>query len=147
MLDVTYEATGDLPPGRLVRIDEDRGTIRVHLDRAAPLAAVVHQLNIEVREIMQCGHWFQLWKDEIVSCHTPNRPLRVEYVLERKDDYSVYLEERKGFLSFFVDPDLDAEQFASVMNPITRQHLDGGQWFQLFDGDIIDNSPEPMSQV
>lgn len=147
MLDVAYKAVEDLPPGRVARIDEDRGRIRVRLDRASPLAAVVRQLNIEISDLMKSGRWFQLWKDEIVSCHTPDRPLRIEYILEQKEEYAVFLEERKGNLLVFVSPALDTEQFAAVMNPVTRQHLDGGQWFQLFDGDIIDNSPEPMSRV
>jgi hypothetical protein len=33
------------------------------------------------------------------------------------------------------------------MNPATKKQLSGGRWFQLYAGEIIDNSPEPMSQV
>jgi hypothetical protein len=147
MLDVAYEAVDDLTPGRLAKIDEDRGTIRVLLDKQAPLADVVRQLNVEIDQLMSTSHWFQLWKDEIVSRDTPGRPLSIEYLLEKEEDYPVCVKERRGVVSVFIDPALDTVQFAAAMNPATKQHLDGGQWFQLYGGEIIDNSPEPMSQV
>lgn len=147
MLDVAYVAVDDLAPGALARIDEDRGRIRVRLDRNAPLAGVIRELNIEIDVLMRSARWFQLWKDEIVSCNTPDKPLRIEYLLECKEPDGAYLEERKGLLSIFVDPTLSTEGFAAVMNPVTDTHLAGGQWFQLYGGEIIDNSPEPMSQV
>lgn len=147
MLDVAYEAVDDLSLGRLARIDEDRGRIRVRLDRTAPLAAVVRQLNIEIGRLMSSARWFQLWKDEIVSHNTPGRPLRIVYLLEKKEADGAYVEERKGLLSVYIDPTLNTEAFAAAMNPVTRQHLDGGQWFQMYAGEIVDNSPEPVSQV
>jgi hypothetical protein len=33
------------------------------------------------------------------------------------------------------------------MNPATTDFLAGGQWFQLYAGEIVDNGPEPMSKV
>ena len=147
MLDVAYEAVEDLPPGRLARVDEDRGLIRVRLDKRASLAEVVGQLNIEIDGLLRSARWFQLWGDEIVSCNTPGRPLRVEYLLEKREEYGTYVEERKGLVSVFIDPDLDTPAFAASMNPTAQNLLDGGQWFQLYAGEIIDNSPEPMSRV
>jgi hypothetical protein len=147
MLDVAYIAVDDLMPGRLAKIDEDRGKIRVRLDKHAPLADVVRQLNIEIDHLMSSSHWFQLWKDEIVGRDSPGCPLRIEYLLEQEEDYPVCVKERKGLVSVHIDPALDTVQFAAAMNPATKQHLDGGQWFQLYAGEIIDNSPEPMSQV
>lgn len=147
MLDVAYEAVEDLAPGRLAEIDEDRGRIRVRLDKNEPLADVVRQLNIEIDQLMSSAHWFQLWKDEIVSCNTPDRPLRVEYLLDMKEPYGVFMEERKGLVSIYIDPVLSAEGFAAAMNPAAKKFLSGGQWFQLYAGEIVDNSPEPMSQV
>lgn len=147
MLDVAYEAVEDLAPGTLAVIDEDRGRIRVRLDRHAPLADVVGQLNIEIDVLMRSARWFQLWKDEIVSCNTPDKPLRIVYLLECREPGGAYVEERKGLLSVYIDPALNTESFAAVMNPVTDVHLAGGQWFQLYGGEIIDNSPEPMSQV
>lgn len=143
MLDVAYEAVEDLTPGRLAAIDEDRGTIRVRLDKTQPLAAVVRQLNIEIDRLMSSSHWFQLWGTEIVSRDTPGRPLRIEYILEKKEPRTAFIEERKGLVSVFIDPVLDIEAFVAAMNPATQKFLAGGQWFQLFAGEIIDNSPEP----
>lgn len=147
MLDVAYEAIDSLAPGRLARIDEDRGTIRVRLDKAAPLPDVVRQLNIEIDHLLSSSHWFQLWKDEIVSRATPACSLRVMYFLEQREADGVYIEERKGLVTVYIDPALRTDQFAAAMNPATKDFLNGGQWFQLYAGEIIDNSPEPMSQV
>lgn len=147
MLDVAYEAVEDLAPGRLAEIDEDRGRIRVRLDKNEPLADVVRQLNVEIDKLMSSAHWFQLWKNEIVSRNTPDRPLRVEYLLEVKEACGVFIEERKGLVSVYVDPALSTEGFAAAMNPATKKFLSGGQWFQLYAGEIVDNSPESMSQV
>lgn len=147
MLDVTYEAVEDLTPGRLAAIDEDRGTIRVRLDKSQPLADVVRQLNIEIDRLLSSAHWFQLWRTEIVSRDTPGRPLRIEYLLEKKEPRCAFIEERKGLVSVFIDPVLDTAQFAAAMNPASRDFLAGGQWFQLYAGEIIDNSPEPMSRI
>ena len=147
MLDVAYQAVTDLAPGTLAKIDEDRGRIRVRLDKNASLADVVPQLNIEIDVLMRSARWFQLWEDEIVSCNTPSRPLRIVYVLEKREEDGAYVEELKGLLTVYIDPDLETAEFAACMNPVTDKHLAGGHWFQLYDGEIIDNSPEPMSQV
>jgi hypothetical protein len=147
MLDVAYEAVTDLPPGRLADIDEDRGRIRVRLDKTQPLADVVRHLNIEIERFISRSNWFQLWKDEIVSRDTPGRPLRIEYLLEMKEPDGTHIEERKGLVSVYIDPSLNTAAFAAAMNPAAREFLAGGQWFQLYAGEIVDNSPEPMSHI
>ncbi|MFD8008153.1 hypothetical protein [Streptomyces mirabilis] len=147
MLDITYEAVRDLAPGRLAAIDEDRGTIRVQVDAAAPLPDVVRQLNIEIDQLLTSSDWFQLWKDEIVSRNTPDAPLMVVYLLHRLVPGTAVVREDKGCVEVHIDPDLDTKEFAAMMNPATKDFLAGGQWFQLYAGEIIDNSPEPMTQV
>ncbi|QQM45100.1 hypothetical protein [Streptomyces liliifuscus] len=149
MLDVAYRAVDDLPPGRLARIDEDRGRIRVRLDRREPLHKVVSQLNVEIDQLMKTARWFQLWDDEIVSANTPGRPLRIEYMLSPviPSQMGVGVAEGKGLLRVHICPGLDVISFAASMNPATKEHLDGGHWFQLYGGEIIDNSPEPMNRV
>lgn len=149
MLDVAYEAVEDLAPGRLARIDEGRGRIRVRLDKNAPLTDVVRQLNIEVDRLMSSSHWFQLWDDEIVCRDTPGCPLRVEYLLRSwvPPQMGVGVAEQKGVIRVYICPTLDTVRFAAWMNPATKEQLDAGHWFQLFAGEIIDNSPEPMSRV
>lgn len=147
MLDVAYEVVDDLSPGRLAKIDEDRGRIRIRLDKHAPLADVVNHLNTEVAQLIASARWFQLWRDEIVSHNTPDHPLRIEYLLEKEDGYAVCMKERKGLVRICIDPALRPAEFAAAMNPATKQQLAGGQWFQMYGGEIIDNSPEPVGQV
>jgi len=147
MLDVTYEAVRDLAPGRLAKIDEDRGTIRVRLDQHEELAVVVRQLNIEIDDLMSSSHWFQLWKDEIVSRDTPGAPLRVQYILVPNVPNGVGVKEDKGTVRVYIGGGMTVGEFAAAMNPATTDFLAGGQWFQLYAGEIVDNGPEPMSKV
>jgi hypothetical protein len=147
MLDVTYEAVEDLPPGRLATIEEDRGKIRIKVDATEPLASVVRQLNVEIDRLLTSSDWFQLWGDEIVSRSTPVSPLRIEYVLHRLAPDTAIITEGKGCVRVHIDPALSTEAFAAVMNPATKDILAGGQWFQLYGGEIIDNSPEPITRV
>jgi hypothetical protein len=142
MLHVTYEAVEDLEPGRLARIDEDRGSVQVLLDKSQPLARVVPQLNVEIEKLMASAHWFQLWEDEIVGCSTPGAPLRIEYLLHQVVPGTAIVLEGKGCVRVHIDPVLDTEQFAAAMNPATKAQLDAGQWFQMYGGEIINNSPE-----
>lgn len=138
MLHVTYEAVDDLEPGRLARIDEARGTIRVLLDRREQLKDVVRQLNIEIDDLMALARWFQLWDDEIVGRDTPGSPLRVVYLLHLEQPNGAIIEENKGLVSVHIDPALSVEQFAAAMNPASALFLAGGRWFQLYAGEIID---------
>jgi hypothetical protein len=136
-----------MEPGRLARIDVDRGRIRTILDKRAPLADVVRQLNIEIDDLMASCTWFQLWGDEIVSRNTADAPLRVEYLLDCHERDTAIVLERKGLVRVHIDPRLTVAEFAAAMNPATKEFLAGGCWFQLHAGEIIDNSPEPMSKV
>lgn len=147
MLDVAYEATDDLPPGRLAKIEEDRGVIRVRLDKNEPLADVVRQLNIEIDQLMASSHWFQLYGDEIVSRATPGCPLRIQYILKDWPLEEPAVTESRGVVRVYINQDQNIEQFAASMNPATKRQLEGGHWFQLYEGEIIENSPPPMSQV
>lgn len=147
MLDVVYEAVDDLMPGQLADIEEDRGRVRFRLNKSKPLADVVRQLNIEVNLFLSAVRWFQLWGDEIVSRNTPGAPLRIRYVLLPGTPGGVGIAEDKGVVSVYIDPRQDTEEFAASMNPAVKDLLDGGRWFQLYAGEIIDNSPEPMNQA
>jgi hypothetical protein len=146
MLDVTYEAV-EMEQGRLAEIEEDRGTIRVRLDRNRSLAAVVRQLNSELWQLLTSSYWYQLWGNEIVGRDTPLRSLRVVCHVERKTDESVAIEERKGLVSIYIDPALTVDEFAAAMNPAIVKFLSRGHWFQMFAGEIIDNAPTSTSQV
>lgn len=146
MLHVAYEAV-DLGPERVAAIDEDRGSIQVRVSQRSPLDVVVRCLNTEIERFMAASHWFQLWRDEIISRATPDISLQVVYLLDRRQPGGVEIHERKGLVSVHIDPALTVAEFAAAMNPATEKFLDGGCWFQLYAGEIIDNSPETMSQV
>ncbi|MFH8926328.1 hypothetical protein ACH4D4_04665 [Streptomyces pristinaespiralis] len=149
MLDVTYEAVDDLAPGQLADVEEDRGRVRFRLDRTSPLADVVRQLNIELDRLLSAARWFQMWGSEFVSRNTPGCPLRVEYVLhpEMPRSIGVGIAEERGIVRVYISPDLDVEEFTASMNPISMGILEGGHWFQLYGGEIVDNSPEPANRV
>jgi hypothetical protein len=147
MLQVTYEAVDDLEPGRIARIDEDRGAISVKVDKREPLSRVIKQLNVEMAQFLARADWYQLWRDEIVSRHTPNRPLRVEFILVPGFSESIAIGEGRGVVPIYVAAGMTTVQFAASMNPAVQDFLDSGRWFQLFAGEIIDHGPEPMSKV
>ncbi|GGV36524.1 hypothetical protein GCM10010293_39840 [Streptomyces griseoflavus] len=144
MLRVTYEAVNHLAPGRLAWIDEGRGRLRVEVDKTAPLEDVVRQLNIEFDELMAEGNWFQLWRGEIISRHTPGAPISVRFILGlcryQPPDTAAVLEDR-GLVRVHVDPALNTEEFAVAMNFGAKELLAGGQWFQLHAGEIITMDP------
>ncbi|MER5584049.1 hypothetical protein ABT090_20755 [Streptomyces asoensis] len=144
MLDVAYKAVEDLAPGRLATIDEDRGTIRIRLDKNESLAAVVRQLNTEIERLLTTSHWFQLWKTEIVSRDTPGCPLRIQYLFHSGVPRALgaCVGESRGTVRVYICPELTTEQFAAAMTEASRKFLAGGHWFQLYAGQIIDNSPE-----
>ena len=109
---------------------------------------MIRKLNIEIDRFLATSHWFQLWDDEIVSRATPGCSLRVVYRLDpRVPGPEIGLGEGKGRITVYIPPEFDTEEFAVAMNPVTEQFLAGGRWFQMYAGEIIDNSPDPMSQV
>lgn len=147
MLHVTYEAAEDLEPGRLARIDEGRGSVTIKVDKWAPLKSAIRQLNVEMANFLARADWYQLWGKEIASRHNPTAPLRVEYIFMPGAPDGVGMGEGKGEVHVYVDPDQTTAQFAAAANRATQSLLAGGCWFQQYAGEIIDHSPEPMSQV
>lgn len=147
MLDVAYEAVEDMPAGRLAKIDEDRGQIRVRLDKNRPLADVIRQLNVETEHLLRSGHWFQWWEDEVISPATVDCPLRMQFVFRDWVTDGVAVGEDRGNLTVYIDPGFRVAEFAAAMDKAAHNIIAGGQWFQLYAGEIIDHSPEPMSQV
>lgn len=147
MLHVTYEAAEDIQPGRLAEVLEGRGRIHIRLDTNEPLDDVIRHLNLEMDKLLSRSDWFQLWKDEIVSRHTPGRPLRVRYLLKENAPVGIGIGEVKGLVRVHINAGLTTAQFAAAMNPVTRLILARGHWFQQYAGEIIDMSPDPMARV
>ncbi|RRQ81503.1 hypothetical protein [Streptomyces griseofuscus] len=145
MLHVIYEAAEDLEPGRLARVDEGRGLVRIRVDKFEPLTKVIPQLNIEIADFLSRADWYQLWGEEIASRHNPAAPIRLEYIFYPGSmPAPVWIREDKGEVHVWVEPGLTTEEFVAAVNPAVKDFLAGGCWFQLFGGEIIDHSPEPM---
>lgn len=147
MLQVTYEAVEDLEPGRLAHIEQTRGRVRNLLDSQAPLGDVVRKLNVEIAQLVASGTWYQLWGDEIVGRDTPGAPLRIRYLLKRVVPKTAVVREGKGLVAVYIDPTFDVPAFAAAMNQAAKQLLDGGRWFQAHAGEIIDMTPEELTEV
>jgi hypothetical protein len=147
VLNVTYEAVEDLAPGRLTRISEARGTITVELDKSAPLVDVLRQLNTEMKQFLARADWYQLWGQEIASRHNPKAPVRLEFIFLPGAPNGVGIAEDLGTVHVYVEPEQDVEQFVAALNPAVQDFLDGGCWFQLYAGEIIDRTSHPMSRI
>lgn len=147
MLRVVYEAADDLEPGETVAIGEDRGIITVRIRRTADAFDYTRSLTEELAAFLANAEWFQLWKATIVSPQSSDCPVRVVYVLdldgELDDGEVVEIREHQGLVKIVVDPDADVDQFVAALNPAIEKFLSGGQWFQLWQGEIVDmTSPE-----
>ncbi|MGW4603666.1 hypothetical protein ACWENS_10395 [Streptomyces sp. NPDC004532] len=152
MLRVEYEATDDLEPGQAVQIDEDRGLIRVRVDKSLDAPAYTAALNEELDRFLSEAEWFQVRKDQILSPQHPDKPVRVVYridqVGELDDEAAIEIREGMGLVLILVDPTASVERFVAAMNPAIVKFLSGGRWFQFFAGEIVDmTSPESVSRV
>lgn len=139
MLCVEYEASPDLAPGETVEIRETRGRLRVRVDRDAPIDQCAEALNDALKEFLaDCG-WFQIWRGRIISADSPESPLTVQYVVDPKLDWRKVIELREscGLVQIHVASTATVTDFVSVINPAIEDFLAGGQWFQLWEGEII----------
>jgi hypothetical protein len=89
--------------------------------------------------------WFQIWRGRVISANSPESPLTVTYQGDDQMDLRqcVELRESCGLVVVHVASLATASQFVDAMNPATERFLAGGQWFQLWQGEIITmDSPE-----
>ncbi|WP_069883460.1 hypothetical protein [Streptomyces luteocolor] len=144
MLRVIYEAVEDLQPGRLAEISEQRGGTRVRVARWARIEDYIHALNMEMAAFLDRSQWFQLWRDEIVARSGGTVQLSVIFSIHDLDpgDY-VVIRETKGLVDIQVERTATVDQFVHAVNPAIEEFLAGAQWFQLWQGEIVDmDSPE-----
>jgi hypothetical protein len=146
MLRVVYEAI-NLDPARPAAVQESRGRVDIALRRGATADEYIPPLNEEIKGLVgRCG-WFQIWRGQIISPDSPGSPLTVRYEADGKVDrrVGVQIRERCGVVRFHVCPDLYAEDLVRVLNPAVERFLAGGQWFQLWQGEIVTmDSPETV---
>lgn len=139
MLRVVYRTVEDLAPGCLVDIDEDRGLLDVQLRRGADIDDVTRALNDKLESFLADCCWFQIWRGRIICADSPQSPLTVQYITDPDVDWRtcVQVREQGGSVRVHICPDATTERFAKVINPSTERFLAGGQWFQLWQGEIV----------
>lgn len=143
MLRVVYQAT-DLSAGTLSDWTEDRGLVQIRVNRGATPAEFIPSLNRTLADFLANANWYQLWEGEIVSINSPGSPLRVTYELSRlKPSPVVNIREHKGHVALHVSPTATAEEFVRLLNPSIEEFLAGGQWFQLWNGEIVTMDSPP----
>ncbi|MFD7622070.1 hypothetical protein [Streptomyces sp. NPDC059802] len=137
MLRVVYEAT-DLTPGVISDWSEDRGLLRIRVDRQATPDQFTESLNRTMLDVLDNTGWYQLWRGEIISIASPNNPLRVDHQISSLTPAPlVEIRERKGTVTLSVSPTASAEEFVQAVNPSLEELLAGGQWFQHWKGEIV----------
>ncbi|MFI9244217.1 hypothetical protein ACIGXF_16870 [Streptomyces sp. NPDC053086] len=143
MLRVVYRTVDDLAPGRLVKIEESRGQLDIQLHRGANINDITHALNAELQEFLAGCGWFQIWRGRIIGADDPESPLTVQYVTDPDVDWRacVQVRELRGVVRVHVCPDASPDWFAKVLTQSTERFLAGGQWFQLWQGEIVTMDP------
>lgn len=153
-----------------VRISEGRGDVVVEIPRAFYTDYAVQGLDEVHAELFSSGRWFQLWDGEIVSLSSPPEPQHpagaarpavgypprikgdpgqaVRYVLDDEipGGKPARLEHARGRVTFcmtskcFTRVGLEAGAIAA-MQEAGQAMLRGGQWIQVWDGEIVTYYP------
>ncbi|WP_275558605.1 hypothetical protein [Streptomyces sp. 5-6(2022)] len=71
MIHVSYGYSDDCTWEQPVEAEERRGNLRFKLYRGLFRPEGVAALNSTVQQLLAGGQWFQLWRGEIVSMHSP----------------------------------------------------------------------------
>lgn len=139
MLRIVYEATTELDHGQVARVDEARGlvTVKVHKDASADEAA--RALTREVAAFLTNCTWFQIWRGQVICAETPDGPLAVKYEADDIVDRMkvVEIRETRGLVTFHIARSASAPVFTHALTRALERFLAGGQWFQLWEGEII----------
>ncbi|MFZ3592236.1 hypothetical protein [Streptomyces sp. BH104] len=137
MLRVVYEVA-DLDGTAKSDWREDRGLVRIRIARGARPEDFVASLNGTLLDFLETAEWYQAWDGEVVSIDSPGCPLRVTFELSRLSPAPpVEIRERKGRVTLRVSPTASGEEFVRALNPSIEEFLAGGQWFQLWHGEIV----------
>lgn len=145
MLRVVYEATPHLRLGQPVEIRESRGRVCVRIRQDATIDEYAEALNSALKRFLASCNWFQIWRGRIISANSSESPLTVTYQADDQIDPRKCVEVREscGLVVVHVASTATVDQFVNAMNPATERFLAGGQWFQLWKGEIVTmDSPE-----
>lgn len=146
MLRVVYKAA-DLKDGTISDWREDRGLVEIRVARRARPEQFVPSLNATLKDFLSKAEWYQMWRGEIVSISSPDSPLRVFFELSRvPSPPPVDIREDRGYVALHVSPTATLDQILVSLNPSIEKFLAGGQWFQLWNGEIVTmDSPDGMA--
>lgn len=137
MLRVVYQVA-DLKPGVMSDWHEERGLVEIRIARGARPAEFIESLNTTLRDFLATAEWYQLWRGEVISIDSPGSPLRVTFELSRiRPAPPVDIVEDKGLVILHVSRTTSLGEFVEALNPSIETFLDGGQWFQLWKGEIV----------
>ena len=149
MLSVIYELVPGTASGRLAQYSEARGAVRIEIADGRGAPDLINDLNRGMQEFLDSSRWFQLWRQDVIGRTGGRLSLDVQFGLTDLEpgDY-VEIRETRGFVAVGIERTATAAQFVRAMNPATANLLAGGQWFQVYAGEIVDNfSPSSMSSV
>jgi len=143
MLRVVYKLE-DLPAGTDTDWREDRGLVEVLIAKGLEPAEFIPSLNETLLDFVNTAQWFQIWEGEVISASSPSSPLRVTFELSSPQlEAPVEIREHKGLVSLHVHPRTSTAMFLGTLNRSIEEFLAGGQWFQLWRGEIVTmDSPE-----
>jgi hypothetical protein len=139
MLRVVYEAVDSIEGGKLADISEQRGGTRVRVARGQDVQGYARALNEEMSRFLDQSSWFQLWRDEVISRSGGTIQLDVIFTIhDLPPGAFVAIQESKGLVDIRIERSATVDQFVASANPTIKQFLAGKQWFQLWEGEIVD---------
>ncbi|WP_258564685.1 hypothetical protein [Streptomyces himalayensis] len=146
MLRCVYQAA-DLEPGVITDWREERGLLEIRIARHARPSEFAPSLNATLLDFLATAEWYQIWNGEVISVNSPGSPLRATVELSRLHDAPpVDIREHKGHVIVDVSPTTTVDEFVATLNPSLEIFLAGGQWFQLWQGEIVTmDSPGAMA--
>lgn len=146
MLRVIYRVD-DLEPGVMAAWSEDRGLLELRIARGAKARDFIPPLNDTLRDCLSKAHWYQIWNGEVISADHPQSPLRCTYEVSPFEPAPlVDIREHKGHVALYVPGGAKIEDIVKVLNPSIEEFLAGGQWFQLWHGEIVTmDSPDSLA--
>lgn len=149
MLQIVYEATTEVDREQVVEIYETRGhiTLKIHQDASAEEAA--RALTREAAKVLARCTWFQIWRGRVICADSPDSSLAVHYEVDDLVDRMKVVEilETGGLVTFRIARSASAPVFALALTRALECFLAGGQWFQLWEGEIvtIDSPPDKLA--
>lgn len=143
MLRVVYEATQDIQPGETVEIHETRGRVTVKLRQGTEADEYLPPLNAALDLFVKQCSWFQIWRGQIISADSPVSPLKVRFEADPEVPLRtcVQIREHRGLVRLHVCPTAPSDLLVHALNPAIERFLAGGQWFQLWQGEIVTMDP------